>query len=507
MAINRSTFMGERTNSSSGSTRVMSARDSGNLVKTVNAINLNLISINKMLQQQYTVETRTKLQQQRKRNIEAENLRRETAETASETAQNIGGFVSKALIQPSKKIISSIFNLAGGFIKFFTLTFVGWFTKSVAAWFEQDKSTREKQVKTWAKKITTAIAIAGGVLLAVKIGIPVVMTLLSAVVSMTVKSVALLLNPLTWKLLLIGGLGALAFEGVNRAVDELNPARKAERRTRSILEDNDRRTLQAALASTNSRELRDVGGGQMTDMTRVSSDQLVPTSQIPNLLSDTGTVDFYREINGKLSKQGNFLITRTSLENNEFFKKDQNLRETILNARYRPAFTEAVGEAYKAKRDLDAAIRDNKSSTEIANQRKVYEDLLGKAQTLYDKLSLSAKASLTSSGITRKTLGSADIFEQGPLEFALGKIGRDIINSPLISSISGMSDKFQKELDSFNKRIEDALLINVNNNIIEEQFTMDENPGEIPGLGSISPFDLTNPWIFEAMKTYELTSA
>ncbi|MHA2270161.1 MAG: hypothetical protein ACXAB8_20420, partial [Promethearchaeota archaeon] len=190
-----------------------------------------------------------------------------------------------------------------------------------------------------------------------------------------------------------------------------------------------------------------------------------------------------------------------------FFRKDQNLRETILNARYRPAFTQAVGEAYKAKRDLDAAIKDNKSPTEVANQRKVYENLLTKAQALYDKLSLSAKASLTSSGIRRQTLGSADIFEQGPLEFALSNIGREIINSPLISSISGLSDRFQKEFDSFNKKIEDALLINVNNSIVEEQFAIDENPGEIPALGQISPFDLTNPWIFEAMKTYELTSA
>jgi hypothetical protein len=96
---------------------------------------------------------------------------------------------------------------------------------------------------------------------------------------------------------------------------------------------------------------------------------------------------------------------------------------------------------------------------------------------------------------------------QGPLEFAMGKLGRDIINSPLVSSISGLSKRFEEEFDQFNKKISDALIVNVTNNAIVEQFQDDETPGEIPGLGQISPFDLNNPWILEAMKTYQLTSA
>jgi hypothetical protein len=497
--------MGARTNSSGGSVR-MSAKDASNLVKTVNAINLNLISINKMLQQQYTLESKNKVQQQRKRNLEAENLRRESAETASETTQKIGGFVSKALIQPSKKIIGGIFRLSQGFIKFFTVAFIGWFTKSVAAWFEQDKNTKEQQIKTWTRKITTAIAIAGGVLLAVKIGIPVIMSLMGSVITLTVKSVALLLNPLTWKALLIGGLGALAFEGIARGFDTLMPGEKARRRTASILDDTDRRALETAINASSSRESRMVNG-ELTDVIRVSPDQLIPTSQIQNLLTEEGPVDIYKEIGGQLVKQGDtpgsqFTITRQTLEDRGFFRKDEGIRQALLSARYRPEFTSAVGAAYKARREYESAAPGDREG-----KLKVYENLLAKAQALYDKLSVTSKVGLGSVGITRDTLGTSEVFEQGPLEFAMGKLGRDIINSPLVSSISGLSKRFEEEFDQFNKKISDALIVNVTNNAIVEQFQDDETPGEIPGLGQISPFDLNNPWILEAMKTYQLTSA
>ena len=76
MAITASSF---RRGTAGGATsfkgmRRFSPKDTSNLLKTVDAINKNLVAINRLLQQQTVLAQKTQLQQQRQKRIERENI-------------------------------------------------------------------------------------------------------------------------------------------------------------------------------------------------------------------------------------------------------------------------------------------------------------------------------------------------------------------------------------------------------------------------------------------------
>jgi hypothetical protein len=503
MAINGSSFMGATSNrASAGSTRVLSAKDSTNLVRTVNAININLININKMLQQQYTMSTKTKLQQQRKRNIEAENLRRKTTESALEAANKIGGFVSKGLIQPAKKITSTIFSLAQGFLKFFALTFVGWFSKFIVKWFKQDKNTKERQLRTWITKITRAVAIAGAVLLAIKVGIPIIMGLLGTITSVVITSLTALLNPLTWKVLLATGLTVLGLEGITGFVDSVVPRRKARKRVESILRSADEQQIGRYFNAANVVEIKTVDdGGRMRD------DEFGKLLSLDDRERD---VDIYKEINGVLKRQGKFKIDYL-VSSGQAFGNNPDLRSFLTSITDSKQFPDLVGQAYSAKRELEQKelkIKSRGSTPDSERERaalsRKYENALLKAQQMYDTLRPDRQAALAGVGLSRQKLAEGEVFEMSNMEFQMKKISAIVQNLPFVRDIKTMQGQLSSGLGALSQQLDDLINVTVNA-VASVDVPEDDTPeGEIVSPSNISPFDTGNPFIPRAKKEYKL---
>lgn len=518
MAINGSSFMGATSNrASAGSTRVLSAKDSTNLVRTVNAININLININKMLQQQYTMSTKTKLQQQRKRNIEAENLRRKTTESALEAANKIGGFVSKGLIQPAKKITSTIFSLAQGFLKFFALTFVGWFSKFIVKWFKQDKNTKERQLRTWITKITRAVAIAGAVLLAIKVGIPIIMGLLGTITSVVITSLTALLNPLTWKVLLATGLTVLGLEGITGFVDSVVPRRKARKRVESVLRSADEQQIGRYFNAANVVEIKTVDdGGRMRDDEFINlgyDNSYFPASQIGKLLSlddRERDVDIYKEINGVLKRQGRFKIDYL-VSSGQAFGNNPDLRSFLTSITDSKQFPDLVGQAYSAKRELEQKelqIKSRGSTPDSERERaalsRKYENALLKAQEVYDTLRPDRQAALAGVGLSRQKLAEGEVFEMSNMEFQMKKISSVVQNLPFVRDIKTMQGQLSSGLGALSQQLDDLINVTVNA-VASVDVPEDDTPeGEIVSPSNISPFDTGNPFIPRAKKEYKL---
>ena len=203
MAINRASFMrggGQGTIRARG-VRSITTKDSIALTRSLESINRNLVSINKLLQDQNRLNTRQQADDQRKKRKDAENLRREEKERKSELfGRGVGavgkfgkslingvgsaiGSLKDSLVSGSKGVLSGIFSIAEPFIKFFTVAFIGWFAGKAVKWFEQSKEQKKKQIKSFLPKILSTLAVAGGVLLAIQFGIPVIMGLVGTIVS------------------------------------------------------------------------------------------------------------------------------------------------------------------------------------------------------------------------------------------------------------------------------------------------------------------------------------
>ena len=183
MAITSSSFGRFKRGSGSvmGGMRMVTPKVTANLLKSVDAINKNLVAINKLLSQQASIKAAQQQKQQEETSRKAENLRRFNVEAALEAPKKIAGFIKNAIARPAKSIFNTIKRFLDPFIKFFTLTFIGWFTNGLIKWFQQNKETKEKQLKQFIPKIMTALTVAGGVLLAIQFGIPIIMGTLSAI--------------------------------------------------------------------------------------------------------------------------------------------------------------------------------------------------------------------------------------------------------------------------------------------------------------------------------------
>ena len=239
MAITRSSFMGDRGGSggtiSAKGMRRISPKDTANLLKSVNAINKNLLAINKALQKQGALGTREQQQEQNRKRLSAEKLQREKAESAFEAPKKVGEGLKRALEKPAKQIFKGLMNFINPFVKFFAIGFIGWFAKGVVGWFKQEKEKKKKQIKEAIPKILTFMTVAGGVLLALKLGIPVILTTLTAIVTAVPMAISALLNPVTWTALLGAATVGLTAEGGAKFVETLSPGTTADRRISTLL--------------------------------------------------------------------------------------------------------------------------------------------------------------------------------------------------------------------------------------------------------------------------------
>ena len=147
--------------------RRFSPKDTTTLLKTVDAINKNLVSINKLLQQQNALTIKKQQTEQREKRIQRESAAKASAESAIETTKTVGKNIIRGLKNTAKKITGGLFSFLKPFIKFFTITFIGWFSKGVMKWFDQDGEKKKKQLKEWVPKILKTLAIIGGVIAAV----------------------------------------------------------------------------------------------------------------------------------------------------------------------------------------------------------------------------------------------------------------------------------------------------------------------------------------------------
>ena len=213
-----------------GGMRIVTPKVTASLLKSVDAINKNLVAINKLLSQQAGIKAAQQQKQQEETSRKAENLRRFNVEAALEAPKKIAGFIKNAIARPAKSIFKTIRQFLDPFIKFFTLTFIGWFTNGLIKWFQQNKETKEKQLKQFIPKIMTALTIAGGVLLAIQVGIPIIMGTLSAIVTTLPILMGALLNPATWIALLFVGSGILLFEGLEGITEWSNKGQRARER-------------------------------------------------------------------------------------------------------------------------------------------------------------------------------------------------------------------------------------------------------------------------------------
>jgi len=213
-----------------GGMRMVTPKVTANLLKSVDAINKNLVAINKLLSQQAGIKAAQQQKQQQETSRKAENLRRFNIESALEAPKKIAGFITNAIARPAKSIFNTIKQFLDPFIKFFTLTFLGWFTNGLIKWFQQNKETKQQQLKQFIPKIMTALTVAGGVLLAIQVGIPIILGTLSAIVTTLPILIGALLNPAPWITLLVVGSGILLFEGIEGIANKIDPGLRARER-------------------------------------------------------------------------------------------------------------------------------------------------------------------------------------------------------------------------------------------------------------------------------------
>lgn len=262
MAINRRALMGgsgqrQGTISARGMRSV--SKDSVALVKSLESINRNLVSINNLLQKNATIDAKKSEQERRDKRRKEENLLRQSSESGFELFGKgargvarfgktlLGGITSaigqlkNTLSRASKGILGSIADIAEPFVEFFTLGFIGWFAQGVVGWFAQNKEKKRAQIKSFIPKILTTLAVAGGILLALQFGIPVIMGLIGTIVGLIPIVIGALLNPATWVGLLAVGTTILGVEVFSALKEYVRPGSRARSRINELKEDTSKR--------------------------------------------------------------------------------------------------------------------------------------------------------------------------------------------------------------------------------------------------------------------------
>ena len=540
------TFLGDRNRGTSGTVRAtgmrrISPRDTTNLLKSVNAINKNLVSINKLLQNQNKQEVKQQRDQQQEKLRQAENLNKRAAEEDIEKsgAKGVSDTLKRSLAEPAKKIRMGLMGFIKPFLKFFTVVFIGWFSKGVVAWFKQNKEQKKKQIKDAIPKIVSFLTIAGGVLLAINFGLPVITGLIVTMVKVATVAVAALLNPLAFKALLVAAAAGLGVEVYSAAKDAFVPGSKAGQRIRDTLENqsgrDDFKKYVEGLDPTASITFG-VGQGKTTKKDLVKFGEQYYTqaqlSQLSNFTGDTLKLKGFTE-EGKEGREVEF--SAEQLRNNKKLLATipEAVRTQLTDIFDVNRLSNAYGKYYAAKRQLKEAEKGKAGQgltpTSAADQsgglgtnfaggplptlerdvRKARNDLnaaRAELRSVYDLSSPTLREKLKQDyGITSSNLES-DALAGSELLYQASRMGRFVMGQlqPLIGGVGSQFEVINQKIAGFTESL--ATMVSefeFNINVQPVATTDNEESAYIPSGGQgINPFDLENAFIPFAKKTY-----
>lgn len=575
MAINRRALMGESgqrpgTISARG-VRSITTKDSISLVKSLKSINTNLVAINKLLQQQSKLDTKEQSEQQRKKRLDAQNLRREQAEKryegfgraskgvlkfANTLLKGVGsaiGSLKDTLVNGSKGILGKLIDVAKPFVTFFTLGFIGWFSGPVVKWFEQNKETKKKQIKSYLPKILSAIAVAGGVLLAVQVGIPVIMGLIGSIVAMVPLLIGALFNPLTWKTLAVGGLvagtailgGELTTWFRRTFAPGSTERKRLEGGTENLLT-NYRQYIKENQFQYRSKEKEDSYNikNQRSQKFITIGGKTYSTAQLSGILGDiTGVggggindpnfIFKLAEYTKKKDKKGEYFISTGEADvTGEKLRKGEALpglpdavRASLANAMDFRSLTKRYQYFFKMAKDEQDKLRilnqartsqraehitsAEESLKKATNERKFAQRALeeGLAKTTDD-----VRAQFTSMGVKLDELQKIpDPLKEGETAFQLRKAA-DAITKNLQNMVNPYLEEATKFAGQMDKALDGILdaglsILDVNLNVTQTIPNMlDGDPESIPIPANIAPYDTENPWLGFASKVYSVSA-
>jgi hypothetical protein len=573
MAINRRALMGESgqrpgTISARG-VRSITTKDSISLVKSLKSINTNLVAINKLLQQQSKLDTKEQSEQQRKKRLDAQNLRREEAEKryegfgraskgvlgfANTLLKGVGsaiGSLKDTLVKGSKGILGKLIDVAKPFVTFFTLGFIGWFSGPVVKWFKQNKEVKKKQIKSYLPKILSAIAVAGGVLLAVQVGIPVIMGLIGSIVAMVPLLIGALFNPLTWKTLAVGGLvagtailgGELTTWFQRTFSQGTVERRRLEGSGTEKLLTNYRQYIKKGEFESDSKE-RESAVGANKDKFITIGGKTYSTRQLSGLIGDyTGEggrgindpnfIFKLAEYTKKEDKAGEyFLRTGEADVTGEKLRKGEALpglpdavRASLANAMDFRSLTKRYQYFYKTLKDEQDKLRiyNQARQGQRVNEIESAEGLLKTAtndrkyaqRILEEELAKTTdnvRTQFTNMGVNLADLQKIpDPLKEGETAFQLRKAATEITKNlqNMVNPFLEEATKFAGQMDKALDGILDAGLsvLDVNLNVTQTIPNMlDGDPESIPIPANIAPYDTENPWLRFASKVYSVSA-
>ena len=534
MAISRSSFIGEggkQPMSMRGMRRVL-PKDTARLLKSVDQINKNLVAINKLLQKDATVKQQQQQREQKDKRIKAESLARGRAETAAESVKKGSDAIKNALIKPLKKVATGLFGFFKPFLKFFTITFIGWFLKGVVGWFKKEKKERIGQIRNLIPKILTALTVAGGVLLALKIGIPVLMTTLQLAVMSIPLVLSALLNPVTWAVMLGAGVGILVTETVSAFRG--SGARAKERFDQvsadQITDINNLLTERKSGAGRLKIGNREYVFNEISQLIENPVDQQVTAIESRNGMSVPVKID----------------IKEADLRSGQLFAEDKIFQQALLDRFNARAFGNQLDRYFSRSSELDTAqklLKTDKDRLEKniqhymsggmsredaiealkkdnalkrlfaevdSSQRKVnaakqnFTQIQNLMKTRYNDFSPQMKSYLNKHlQMTADNL-IPESLRMGPTEYTTGRILRQMYNATGLADIDqGMTaarDDFAAQISLLDQRLANIQAdIDINVNPVAAEAGQ---PGELGSPGSMMPFDKTNPFIPFAKKTY-----
>lgn len=573
MAINRRALMGgsgqrQGTISARGM-RSIPMKDSVALVKTLDAINRNLVSINNLLQKNALIQSKKQEEDQRSKRRKEENLLRESAETGFELfgkgarAVNrfgktlLGGIASalsslkNSLVSASKGILGGIADIAEPFVEFFTLGFIGWFAQGVVGWFEQNKEAKRAQIKSFIPKILTTLAVAGGVLLALQFGIPVIMGLIGTIVGLIPVVVGALLSPATWVGLLAVGTTILGAEVFSALKEYAAPGSRARSRINELKEDTSKRAMEQLKASSKLMEYSATGktwtgptalkpGARKGFFMQVGEDYFKKEDFAKLISGDVDQLITYRldknkelvmadakdqltkDVTAKRLREGKVLAglsrdVRASIANtmdvNKIGKQYQYFYKMLTDEGTAKATltTGMVGEGAGMRTASPSELEDAKTKGAKAENDRRYaqaalEEEMKKTSPEVLKL-LKERYGITLENLKTLHLTKSETAHQ------LDKISRNIVGTitnltdPYIKQAEKMFGSLQSSISSAVDAIADGVSeIDVNINVTQTLPNMFDDPTEIPPPSMIDPYDATNPFLGFATKVYSLAA-
>ena len=526
-----------------GGMRMVTPKVTANLLKSVDAINKNLVAINKLLSQQAGIKAAQQQKQQQETSRKAENLRRFNIESALEAPKKIAGFITNAIARPAKSIFNTIRQFLDPFIKFFTLTFIGWFTNGVIKWFQQNKEAKQNQLKQFIPKIMTALTIAGGVLLAIQVGIPIIMGTLSAIVTTLPILMGALLNPATWITLLVVGSGILLFEGIEALGERLDPGLRARERVLKTAqqgkpsifsptgglkyERGEQYTKPGSQGSTEFRQYLDIGDGKF-----IRAEQI---QELQNRYFDKFTV-YNKKGPGAFERVGEETISPETLAANknanvqrlgvyqkankiaEYFRsyvKDRDATNAAKNtynqkkAEYEKQLSRYEGVALNDP-DVQAILKPlkdkmNSAKAEFDRTQAKLSQTTNIMKTLYDRTTDEQRNYLSSQlGITKDKIYNPETLESGQSAYTasrlLGAMNSMISNNEFVRTMNSSINSLRTNVS----QIVDSGVDFIANIQIKPDYQ--EGSGNDPiDLGppvGISPFNMEDPFLQYSKKMY-----